>query len=84
MEMGSQLVLLFFQILDRFVLLFQGFVRRKDVRGVELQSESVLPARKDLLLLLFSGSTGVFALEFSGLCEMHEIFRPIAGSYQRL
>ena len=50
MEMGSQLVLLFFQILDRLVLLFQRFVRRKNMRGMELQSETMLPTRKDLLL----------------------------------
>ena len=30
------LVLLFFQILDRFVLLFQGFVRRENVSSMEL------------------------------------------------
>lgn len=43
MERRSQLVLLFLQILDRFVLLFQGLVRRQNVRSMELQSESMLP-----------------------------------------
>ena len=52
METDAQLVLLFFQILDLLVLLFQGFVRRKYMGSMELQSEGMLPTRKDLLLFL--------------------------------
>ena len=59
MELDPQLVLLFFQILDRLVLLFQRFVRRKDVRGVELQSEGMLPA-KEKIYYYSPGSIDVF------------------------
>lgn len=65
METKSQLVLLFLHVLDRLVLLFQRFVRRKNVRGVELQSETVLPARKDLSILFSPGSTDVFGTDLS-------------------
>jgi hypothetical protein len=51
MERGPQLVLLFLQILERFVFLFQGFVRGQNVRSMELQSESMFPGRKNMLLL---------------------------------
>ena len=57
--MGAQLVLLLFQILDRLVLLFQRFVGRKNMRRVELQSESVFPTGK-VHLLAFSSSIDVF------------------------
>ena len=49
MEKDPQLVLLFFQILNRLVFLVQGFVRRKNMRSMELESESVLPTIKHLL-----------------------------------
>lgn len=58
---GSQLVPLFFQILDRLVLLFKRFVRGKNMGSVELQSEGMLPGRKDLLLFFAPESwTDVF------------------------
>ena len=80
---GLSLVLLFLQILDCLALLFQGFVRRKDVGSVQLQSETMLPAEKDLSILFFSGSMDEVRgiLELGGLCEVDEIFGPIAGSH---
>ena len=51
--MDAQLVLLLFQIVDRLVLLFQGFVCRKNMRGVKLEGEGMFPWRKGLLLLSF-------------------------------
>ena len=51
MENDSQLVFLLFQILNRLVLLFQRFVRGKNLRGVQLKCEGMFPRRKDLLSL---------------------------------
>jgi len=70
--MDPQLVLLFFQILDRLVLLFQRFVRRKDVRGVELQSEGMLPAGEKIYYYSLWFDRRVRSiLKFSGLCKMN-------------
>ena len=62
--MDPQLVLLFFQILDRLVLLFQGFLRRKNVCSMELQGERVLPAEKRSITI-FSGLIDVFGAYLS-------------------